>query len=157
MQTNHCINTCKHQTPTTLGKVYARTLVVSSSSPELRAFIWVYGACIGTAQVGVLLVFRMIDNGAWTPRRQSPTTPGQSSHTTLISRPTSDLVYLIWIAFIIGKSSLEPLLEGLLAQIHVNLSFCVLSKEGLWKHAQPISCTQEVLQLRTRITHDNNL
>jgi len=30
-----------------------------------------------------------------------------------------------------------------------------LSEEGLWKQAQPISCTQEAPQLRTRITHDN--
>ena len=35
---------------------------------------------------------------------------------------------LIWIAFITGNSSLEPLLEGLLAQIHVNLSWRVFGR-----------------------------
>jgi len=30
-----------------------------------------------------------------------------------------------------------------------------LSEEGLWKHAQPIGCTQEAPQLRTRITQTN--
>jgi len=32
-----------------------------------------------------------------------------------------DLINLILIAFITGNSSLEPLIEGLCAQIHVNL------------------------------------
>jgi len=35
---------------------------------------------------------------------------------------------LIWIAFIIGNSSLEPLREGLFAQIHVNLSWRVFGQ-----------------------------
>ena len=33
----------------------------------------------------------------------------------------SEIVSLILIAFITGNSSLEPLIEGLCAQIHVNL------------------------------------
>jgi len=41
-------------TPTHLGKVYKRALVVPLSSPHQRAFVC--GACIGTAQVGVSLV-----------------------------------------------------------------------------------------------------
>jgi len=40
--------------PTRLGKVYKRALVVPPSSPHQRAFVC--GACIGTAQVGVSLV-----------------------------------------------------------------------------------------------------
>jgi len=40
--------------PTRLGKVYKRALVVPPSSPHQRPFVC--GACIGTAQVGVLLV-----------------------------------------------------------------------------------------------------
>jgi len=47
----HLINTHKHQTPTPIGKVYKRALVVPSSSPHQRAFVC--GACTGTAQVGV--------------------------------------------------------------------------------------------------------
>jgi len=41
-------------TPTHLGKVYKRALVVPLSSPHQRAFVC--GACLGTAQVGVSLV-----------------------------------------------------------------------------------------------------
>jgi len=41
-------------TPTRLGTVYKRALVVPLSSPHQRAFVC--GACIGTAQVGVSLV-----------------------------------------------------------------------------------------------------
>jgi len=41
-------------TPTRLGKVYKRALVVPPSFPHQRAFVC--GACIGTAQVGVSLV-----------------------------------------------------------------------------------------------------
>jgi len=40
--------------PTRLGKAYKRALVVLPSSPHQRAFVC--GACISTAQVGVLLV-----------------------------------------------------------------------------------------------------
>ena len=40
--------------PTRLGKVYKRALVVPPSSPHQRVFVC--GACIGIAQVGVSLV-----------------------------------------------------------------------------------------------------
>ena len=40
--------------PSRLGKVYKRVLVVPPSSPHQRLFVC--GACIGTAQVGVSLV-----------------------------------------------------------------------------------------------------
>jgi len=43
-----------HSTPTRRGKVYKRALVVPQPSPHQRSFVC--GACIGTAQVGVLLV-----------------------------------------------------------------------------------------------------
>ena len=33
-----------------------------------------------------------------------------------------DIAFLILLAFISGNSSLEPLLEGLFAQIHIDLS-----------------------------------
>jgi len=36
--------------------------------------------------------------------------------------------YFIWIAFITGNSSLEPLIEGLCAQIHVNLKWRVFGR-----------------------------
>ena len=52
IHTNHSINTHEHPTPTPLGKVYIRALVVSSFTPHQIA----YGACKGTAQVGVSLV-----------------------------------------------------------------------------------------------------
>jgi len=51
----HSINTRKHPTPTPLGKVYKRALVVPPSSHHQRVFVC--GACTGTAQVGVSLVF----------------------------------------------------------------------------------------------------
>jgi len=54
IHTTHSTNTRAHPTPTLLGKVYKRVLVVPPSSPHQRAFIC--GACIGTAQVGVSLV-----------------------------------------------------------------------------------------------------
>jgi len=54
IHTKHSINTRKHSTPTPLGKVYKRALVVPSSTPHQRAFVC--GACKGTAQVGVSLV-----------------------------------------------------------------------------------------------------
>jgi len=50
----HSINTRKQPTPTPLGKVYTRALVVPSCSPHQRAFVC--GACTCTAQVGVSLV-----------------------------------------------------------------------------------------------------
>jgi len=50
----HSINTRKHPTPTYLGQVYKRDLVVPPCSPHQRAFV--YGACTGTAQLGVSLV-----------------------------------------------------------------------------------------------------
>jgi len=40
--------------------------------------------------------------------------------------------YLIYFAFITGNSSLEPLLEGLFAQIHVNLSWRVFGRNRTW-------------------------
>jgi len=52
IHTNHSINTCKHPTPTRLGKV--RVGVGCPSSPHQRAFVC--GACTGTAQVGVSCV-----------------------------------------------------------------------------------------------------
>ena len=54
IHSTHFINTRKHPTPTRLGQVYKGALVVPPSSPHQRAFV--YGACIGTAQVGVSLV-----------------------------------------------------------------------------------------------------
>jgi len=51
IHTNHSVYTRKHPTPTPLGKVYMRDLVVTSSSPRQRVFVcW---ACTDTAQVGV--------------------------------------------------------------------------------------------------------
>ena len=47
---------------------------------------------------------------------------GQSLSLVIVSVLTrSSYCLLIYFAFITGNSSLEPLLEGLLAQIHVNL------------------------------------
>jgi len=40
----------------------------------------------------------------------------------------TDSPILIFIAFITGNSSLEPLIEGLFAQIHVNLSCRVFGR-----------------------------
>jgi len=54
IHTNHSINTHKQPTPTCLGKVYTRVMVVPPSSPHQPAFVC--GACSGTSQVGVLLV-----------------------------------------------------------------------------------------------------
>jgi len=54
IHSNHSINTCRHPSPTPLGKAYKRALVVPPSSPQKRAFVC--GACTGTVQVGVLLV-----------------------------------------------------------------------------------------------------
>jgi len=54
IQTTHSINTRKHPTTTSLGRVYKRALVVPSSCPHQRPFVC--GACIGTAQFGVSLV-----------------------------------------------------------------------------------------------------
>ena len=54
IHTKHSINTRKYPTPTPLGKVFKRALVVPSSTPHQRAFVC--GACKGTAQVGVSLV-----------------------------------------------------------------------------------------------------
>ena len=51
IHTIHFINNRKHPTPTLLGNILKRALVVPSSSPHQRAFV--YGACSGTAQVGV--------------------------------------------------------------------------------------------------------
>jgi len=54
IHTNHSINTCTIPSPTRLGKVYKRTLVVPPFSQYQRAFVcW---ACTGTTQVGVSLV-----------------------------------------------------------------------------------------------------
>jgi len=49
--TNHSINTRKHPTPTPLGQVYKRALVVTSSTTLQRAFVC--GACKGHRLVGV--------------------------------------------------------------------------------------------------------
>jgi len=54
IHSTHPINTRTHPTPTRLGQVYKRALVVPPSFPHQRAFVC--GACIGTAQVGVSLV-----------------------------------------------------------------------------------------------------
>jgi len=54
IHSTHSINTRKHPTPTRLGKVCKRALVVPPSSPHQRTFV--RGTCIGTAQVGVSLV-----------------------------------------------------------------------------------------------------
>jgi hypothetical protein len=54
IHSTHSINTRTHPTPTRLGQVYKRALVVPPSFPHQRAFVC--GACIGTAQVGVSLV-----------------------------------------------------------------------------------------------------
>ena len=54
IHSTHSINTHKHPTPTRLGIVYKRALVVPPSSPHQGVFVC--GACIGTAQVGVSLV-----------------------------------------------------------------------------------------------------
>ena len=54
IHSTHSINTRKHPTPTRLGQVYKRALVVPPSPPHQRTFVC--GACIGTAQVGVSLV-----------------------------------------------------------------------------------------------------
>jgi len=54
IHSTHSINTRTHPTPTRLGQVYKRALVVPPSFPHQRAFVC--GACIGTAQVGVLWV-----------------------------------------------------------------------------------------------------
>ena len=51
--TVHSINTRKHPTPTRLGRVYKRVLVVPPVSPHQREFF--HGACIGT---GVSFLFR---------------------------------------------------------------------------------------------------
>jgi len=55
IHSTHTINTRTHPTPTPLGKVYTRALVVPPSSPHQREFVC--GACTGTAQIGVSLVF----------------------------------------------------------------------------------------------------
>ena len=47
---------------------------------------------------------------------------------------------LIWFAFITGNCSLEPLLEGLLAQIHVNLSWRVFG----WNRTRDLRITKFV-------------
>jgi len=49
LHSTHSINTCQHPTPTRLGQVYKRALVVHPSSPHHRAFVC--GACTGTAEV----------------------------------------------------------------------------------------------------------
>ena len=54
IHSTHSINTRKHPTPTPLGKVHKGFLVVPSSSPHQRAFV--YGACSGTAQVRVFFL-----------------------------------------------------------------------------------------------------
>jgi len=54
IHSTHSINTSKHPPPTHLGRVYKGGLVVPLSSPHQKAFAC--GVCIGTAQVGVLLV-----------------------------------------------------------------------------------------------------
>jgi len=54
IHSTHSINTCKHATPTRLGQVYTRALGVPPSSPQQRVFVC--GACIGNAQVGISLV-----------------------------------------------------------------------------------------------------
>jgi len=54
IHSTHSINTRTHPTPTRLGQVYKRALVVPPSFPHQRAFV--RGAFIGTAQVDVLLV-----------------------------------------------------------------------------------------------------
>jgi len=51
IHSTHSINSRKHPTPTPLGKVYTRALVVPPSSPHQRTFVC--GASIGTVQVGV--------------------------------------------------------------------------------------------------------
>jgi len=48
------MNTRKHKTPTRLGKVYTRALVVPPLTLHQR--VLVCGACTGTAQIGVSLV-----------------------------------------------------------------------------------------------------
>jgi len=50
----HSINTRKHPSPTRLGQVYKRALVVPPFFPYQRAFVC--GACAGTVQIGVSLV-----------------------------------------------------------------------------------------------------
>jgi len=57
MHTNHSINTRRNPTLTPLGTVYTKALVVPSSSPDQRLGAFVCGACTGTAQVDVPLVF----------------------------------------------------------------------------------------------------
>jgi len=47
---------------------------------------------------------------------------------TVIQIQSAKLLDLIEIAFITGNSSLEPLIEGLCAQIHVNLSWRVFGR-----------------------------
>jgi len=47
IHTTHLINACTHPTPTRLGKVHKRALIVPPCSPHQRAFIC--GACIGIA------------------------------------------------------------------------------------------------------------
>ena len=54
IHSTHSINTRTHPTPTHLGQVCKRDLVVPPSFPHQRVFVC--GACIGTAQVGVSLV-----------------------------------------------------------------------------------------------------
>jgi len=54
IHSTHSINSHTHLTPTRLGKVYTRDLVVTPSSPNQREFVC--GVCIGTAQVGISLV-----------------------------------------------------------------------------------------------------
>jgi len=55
---NHPINTHQHPTPTPLGKLYKRVLVVPSSTSQQRAFVW--GACKNTTKFGVAL-FSLLD------------------------------------------------------------------------------------------------
>jgi len=54
IHTNRSINTRKHPTPTPLGKVYKRALVVPSSTPH--QIVFVCGACKCTTQVVISLV-----------------------------------------------------------------------------------------------------
>jgi len=54
IHSTHSINLGQHPTPTPLGKVYKRAVVVPPSSPHQRTFVC--GACTGAAQVGVSLV-----------------------------------------------------------------------------------------------------
>ena len=53
-RSSHLCGGQSYTTPTCLGQVYTRALVVPPSSPHQRAFIC--GACTGTAWVGVLFV-----------------------------------------------------------------------------------------------------